>query len=278
MATGGFPQAVRGVKDVHDATPQHVSHCLACWQALADRYQAKVGRPPANAARMEELFGCAVVERDLHLLAGVALDAIPSAFPAVAYHVSWCAGCRRELAELLAVAAAVEKVAPAGPAVADWRTARGEPGTTVRELAADFIATVGEGLAAFAQVPSHLMVRSVIALDGARRGPTPTSLQSGRQVDCPLDTSGLTAHLTLDAFGDDTMRLEVALTGAISGPMSAQLSTWDDDELALLGAEPLGAQQAATFRGVPPGRYVVDICEQARQQRFRLRLIVHALS
>jgi hypothetical protein len=100
----------------------------------------------------------------------------------------------------------------------------------------------------------------------------------GQELTVALEGSGLWARLALDAFGNDALRLEVALSGRVLEPISAQVFVCDHDEFVLLGAEPLGADRTATFRGIPPGRYLIDIHEQARHRRFRLRLVVQPSS
>ena len=58
--------------------------------------------------------------------------------------------------------------------------------------------------------------------------------------------------------------------------MSAQLLSLRGDRTELLASEPMRSTSAtpATFRGVPPGEYFLDLHEVTQRRRFRLRLVV----
>lgn len=240
---------------------------------LADHCAATVGRGPAGSDAMPRLFGCDDVQKELY---GVVDQArLVGEHPEAARHLAWCEACRDQLVEALIMEDAVRsgRVEPfeAPPAAAGWQRAINDMGERVHEVIGVALVRIRQGFAGFAAAPAEIAV--AFEPLGATRGPTgPTEPGLGKRASLPLGDSGLVATVALDAHGDGRVHVALAVSGSISGPMSAELHAADIEGATLLAAQLFPKSPQVAFREVPAGEYVLEIREHAAAQRYRFRL------
>jgi hypothetical protein len=227
---------------------------------------------------MSALFGCDDVQGELYLLAGLSADEIRTEHARTARHLGWCHACRTRAAEVLAVerAAARGEIEPLlAPIRGEWRDVAGRAGERARELVGRLVAEVRRAGAVFTELPGGVLAFPMPATAGALRGPegapemrsAPTL---GQRVRFALGDSDTWAELTLESEGD---RIRVALTfaGGDATRRSVHLRELYDDRSVLVARHTVRGEEPLILKDLRPGRYLVEVREQAQARRFQLR-------
>jgi hypothetical protein len=256
---------------------EHAGRCSDCWKVLADLHQSVTNAPPLEAEAMNALFGCDDVQRQLYLLAALEPARLFAEHPGPARHLAWCDPCREGLIDILVMEDAARRgdVEPfdVAPPTTWWHSAVDAMGERVQELVGTLVVEVRRSVAAFATLPAGVEVAPglVAATRGANEAPSPSV---GQRVTLALSDSGLFATVAIDAHGDGRVHVAVAVSGRLSGPMSAELRAADGSVPTLLAAQLFPQSPEIAFREVPAGDYVLEIRERAASRRYRFRLRV----
>jgi hypothetical protein len=254
-APAGGPSAA-----ARERASEHAARCSDCWAVLALLHDLALGEPPAEAARMQALYGCDPVQDALYLLEGLTAADVRRRHPDVARHLGWCLACRGRLAEILVVAREAAGGAYGPPLLARATDA-------VRRV----LVRLRHAAAVFAEVPADFTLVPVPA--AAVRGRASAAAEP-RRLRFALPGSGLRVELTLEpatparvgmtlVFPDGADGVVVQLRGAGAG--SALLARH-----TVRGAEPV------LVRDLPAGPYLLEIAEREAAPGFRLRLDVEA--
>ena len=268
------PRRARPTPDQRRQAEDHLSRCSDCCRVLSGLHERATGERLADTDRIMELFGCERVQDEMHLLVGLSPSRMAAEHPHLARHLGWCHACRDRFAQVLQVEDAAAR-GEFGPARARWREAVGALGETIRELVGQAVVQVRMGVAAFTTVPEGLLLSPALAPAAAWRGAGPPTEAAfppplGARAELPLGDSGLVAEIGLSAQGTDRVGLEVTVSGAAHGPLSVSLRALAGDRAELVASETARVEKPVVFRGLVPGRYVLEIQEKQRDLRFRV--------
>lgn len=261
---------------------EHVADCSDCWKVVSLLFEIATGVPPAEADRMEVLYGCEEVQGQLFGLVGLRGDEVGRRYPEVARHLAWCFGCRERLVEILQVEEAASR-GEFGPLVSlaapSWKQTVNVVGETIRELVGRVVVQVQGGVAVLTTLPPGLVVAAVPATSGLRRGSSRSTSESSnairaRQVELGLGESGLSADLTFYAQSPPRIGIALRIVGASAEPLMASLRAAGTESAELLAAHTVRGQDPIHLGDLPPGDYVLEIRERAQNLRFRVALAI----
>src|SRR5262245_4266008 len=257
----------------------HIARCSDCWEVLRLLYELAEGGPPADAERMPALFGCAPVQDELYLLAGLNAAEIRATHPGLVRHLGWCFACRDRLAELLIVeraAASGEFGPPLLASASRWRLRAARAGETIHEAVGRVVVQVRRAAAAFAAVPEGFTITALGTPAGAYRGPGADAGQPapGQQLHFELPDSSLAAELTLEPRHDDRVGVAVRFSGGEASGLSVHLHEVQGGRTALVARHAVRGANPVVFKSLGAGHYVVEIRERERARRFQLRFDV----
>jgi len=273
------PRGGRPTPDQRRQAEEHMSRCSDCCRVLSRFHEQAAGERLPDTDRVLALFGCERVQDEMYLLVGLSPARMAAEHPDLARHLGWCHACRDQFAELLQVeqAAAGGEFGPpiAVAARPRWREAAGALGETIRELVGQAVVQVRMGVAAFTTVPEGLLLSPALAPAAAWRGAGTATEAAfppplGARAELALGNSGLVAEIALTAQGADRVGLELTVSGAEHSPLSVSLRTLAGDRTELVASQTAHAGTPVVFRGLVPGRYLLDIQEKQRDLRFRL--------
>jgi hypothetical protein len=263
------------------AAEEHVARCSDCWAALAVAYDLAFGEPPADAERMDVLYGCDAVQDRLYMLTDLTAADIRSREPEIGRHLGWCLSCRDRLAELITV----ERAAVRGdfePLLAPtprWRETVTRLGAKVREVVGNAKVQIGRAATVFTEVPEGFLVGAVPVPAGAFRGLDPAASTStapglGQEVQFALADSGLWVELRLEPQSDELVAIALRVSGSETTDVSVQLRAVEVERAELVARYTVRGTAPVLVKGVRPGRYVLELHERERTLRFKLRFDV----
>jgi hypothetical protein len=264
------------------AAEEHVARCSDCWAALAVAYDLAFGEPPADAERMDALYGCDAVQDRLYMMADLTAAEIRSREPETARHLGWCLSCRDRLAELITVerAAARGEFEPLLAPTPRWRETVTRLGATVREVIGNAKVQIGRAATVFTEVPEGFLVGAVPVPAGAFRGADPASSTGtaapglGQEVQFALADSGLWVELRLEPQSDELVAIALRVSGSETSDVSVQLRAVEVERAELVARYTVRGTAPVLVKGVRPGRYVLELHERERTLRFKLRFDV----
>jgi hypothetical protein len=278
--SGGEPvDAERTARD-RAAAEEHVARCSDCWTVLASAHQEAVGKAPAEAARMTELFGCEGVRDRFFLLTELRPAEMRVREPDAARHLGWCLSCRDRFVELLAVeqaAAQGELDALFAPAPR-WRETVSRLGETVREVIGEARVRIGRAAAVFTEIPEGFVPGGLVpvaAFRSASAASDPVATPGlGQEVQFALADSGLWVEIRLEPQSDEMVAVALRVSGAEDTDVSVQLRAVEAGRTELVARHTVRGSAPVRVVGVRPGRYVLELHERERTLRFKLRFDV----
>ena len=263
---------------------EHVATCKACWEVVRLLSELAEGETTADS-----LYGCEPVREQFYLLSACTPEEARRRYPDVARHVGWCHACRFELVTFLqvereAAGGAYDEVIEVDPSPGRiaWKQVLGGAGERVHELLEHLAFRLHEGMISRISWPQGLAMTPLgaMAMRGASRdrgsegkGSEPVVDAPGHRFQLDLDEATLDVNLMVEPQGKDRVRLEVrVLRGERS--ISMTLRRLEADQDILVAAQDASPAKTFVATNLLPGTYHLDVREQPRAERRRIRLSI----
>jgi hypothetical protein len=247
---------IRGTDDERRAAAEHVARCSDC-----DGLLALLGLGAGDAAPRADDVGCEAVRDVMHELVTLDAGAMETRHPGAVRHLGWCLACRDRLADVLEIDAAFADGAlsmhllPA-EASAGWRDRAGD----VREMIGRILVRVRDRVAHFAELAAVVSMVPAMALEPSRGGGEAAGTRIVR-----LDLQDRAAmELLVTAVGTDRVELELRTDDATAGVWMVQVRDLAD-ESAFVAAQTLRPGTPMVLKGLPAGRYRLEIMAPDRR-------------